>query len=264
MDTDYSECPLSWNQHGKDVVDRDRLEDHHRHLEVDGIAAWTVVWIVVDHEEDPIWGMIEEDDATIVVMIGDETMITIADLAPDRCLTTDGRNAEEDREAETDRIIHEVHRDRDPVPDRGDLATKRRVRHRDTRNRGDIPLRDPVRDRMEDDEAVVAVAVDPGDDRDRILVASLQTAEDRLVTSHRDQRRTAGEMRNVETVRIRTTNRINMTKVTGRKGPDHHARDPIRFTVDHQPNHPRDRDREGSHRDEGIVMEEKKRRRMMR
>jgi len=57
MDTDYSEYPLSWNLHERDVVDSDHLVDHH-HLEEaeeDVIAEWTVEWIVewieVDHEE---------------------------------------------------------------------------------------------------------------------------------------------------------------------------------------------------------------------
>jgi len=250
MDTDYSECPLSWNQHGKDDVDRDPLEDHHRHLEVDEIVEWTAGWIVVDREEDPTWETIVEDDGTIVVMIGDGMTTT--------------RNAEEDRGAETDRIIHGVHRDRDPVPDREDLATKRRVHRRDTRNRGDIPLLDPARDRTEDVVAAPAAAVDPVEDRDRIPAASPRTAEDRRETSHRDRRMTAGEMRNEGTARIRTIRRINMTRATGRKGLDHRAQDPIRFTADLRPNHPRDPDREGNHQDEGTVMEEKRRKRMMR
>jgi len=275
MDTDYSECPLSWNQHGRDVVDRDPLEDHHRPLEVDEIAEWTVVWIAVEvDEEDPIWvTIVEEDAVTIVVMIGVGMMITIADLAPDRCLTTDGRNAAEDRGAETDRIIPGVLRDPDRVPDRGDLATKRRVHRRDTRNRGDIPLPDPVRDRTEDDAVVLAVAVDPEVNRDRILAASPRTAKDRLATSPRDQRMTAGETRNAATARIRsTTTRTSTTRGTGRTARtggtahDHRGRgrDPIRFTADHRPNHPRDPDREESHRDEGTVMVGKRRRRMIR
>merc|ERR1719168_203369 len=104
----------------------------------------------------------------IDAMIEDGTMITIVDPVPDLCPMTDGKDEEEDQEAEIALLTLGVHRDRARGRDPEDRGTKRRVRRRGTRNREDIRRRGRDPDRMDDDAA--AAAVDPEDVRNRDLI----------------------------------------------------------------------------------------------
>jgi len=202
--------------------------------------------------------MIVAEEETIDAMIEDGTMITIEDPVPDLCPMTDGKDEEDDQEAEIALLTLGVHLDRARDRDPGDRGTKRRVRSRDTRNRGDTRLRGPDPDRMDDDAA--AAAVDPEEDRnrDRIPAASLRTARDRRGISRRprDQRTiiTIGRgTRSGVTAGIKTTKMTNTTGARGRMEHDPRDRDPIRFTADRRPNRRRDRGRGESLREDGII-----------
>lgn len=222
--------------------------------------------------------MIVEEEGMIDAMIEDGTMITIVDPVPDLCPMTDGKDEEDDHEAEIALRTLGVHRDPARGPDPGDRGTKRRVRRRGTRNREDIRRRDRDPDRMDDDAA--AAAVDPEDarNRDRIPAASLWIAKSRRGISrrHRGQRMIimiARETTRGATAGIETTKMTNTTGARGRMEHDRRGRGQTRFTADRRPNHPRDRGQGESRRDEGnraaktgitVVMERGMKRRMIR
>merc|ERR1719295_2056906 len=183
-------------------------------------------------------------------------MITIVDPVPDLCPMTDGKDEEEDQEAEIALLTLGVHRDRARGRDPEDRGTKRRVRRRVTRNREDIRHRDP--DRMDDDAA--AAAVDPEDvrNRDRIPAASPWIAKDRRGISLRPRGQRmiimiARETTSGVTAGIKTTKMTNTTGARGRTEHDHRDRGQTRFTADRRPNHHRDRGRGESRRDDGIT-----------